>query len=116
MRNENPVPGLARINPTTRIFRSPSQYAFPIRDKGTHVVFEKSLLCTFSTLDEYLELFLTRVDGSRRRMASTGEEGLLEFQTIRQTFQVCYFARSLFDIFSIQTHNSHNAHELAVIL
>ncbi|KAK4280361.1 hypothetical protein QN277_011993 [Acacia crassicarpa] len=87
MRNENPVPGLARINPTTRIFRSPSQYAFPIRDKGTHVVFEKSLLCTFSTLDEYLELFLTRVDGSRRRMASTGEEGLLEFQTIRQTFQ-----------------------------
>ncbi|KAI9107339.1 hypothetical protein K1719_021727 [Acacia pycnantha] len=56
-------------------------------EKEIAEVFEKSLLCTFSTLDEYLELFLTRVDGLRRRMASTGEEGLLEFQTIRQTFQ-----------------------------
>lgn len=67
--------------------------------------------CTF--FFQYLELFLTRVDGLRRRMASTGEEGLLEFQNIRQTFQVCYFACSLFDIFSIQTHH---AHDVAVFL
>ncbi|KAI9109817.1 hypothetical protein K1719_018858 [Acacia pycnantha] len=38
MRNENPVPGLDPIYHTARIFRSPSKYAFPIRDKGTHMV------------------------------------------------------------------------------
>ncbi|GAU13976.1 hypothetical protein TSUD_263030 [Trifolium subterraneum] len=52
-------------------------------------IFEKSLQCTFSTLDEYLELFLTRVDGLRRRMAFTkGENPLeLEYKIIRETFQ-----------------------------
>ncbi|XP_028769261.1 probable receptor-like protein kinase At5g24010 [Neltuma alba] len=38
IRNENPVPGLAPVYRTVRIFRSPSKYAFPIRDKGTHMV------------------------------------------------------------------------------
>ncbi|XP_028762841.1 squamous cell carcinoma antigen recognized by T-cells 3 [Neltuma alba] len=56
-------------------------------EKEIAAVFEESLQCTFSTLDEYLDLFLTRVDGLRRRMASAGEEGLLEYQIIRQTFQ-----------------------------
>lgn len=38
LRNENLAPGLAPIYHTARIFRSPSKYAFPIRDKGTHMV------------------------------------------------------------------------------
>ncbi|KAL2575137.1 hypothetical protein AAZV13_16G000300 [Glycine max] len=46
----------------------------------------ESLQCTFSTLDEYLDLFLTRVDGLRRRMASSNEEDL-EYKIIRETFQ-----------------------------
>ncbi|KAF7842834.1 squamous cell carcinoma antigen recognized by T-cells 3 [Senna tora] len=56
-------------------------------EKDIAAVFEKSLQCTFSTLDEYLDLFLTRVDGLRRRMAYTGEEDKLEFKIIRETFQ-----------------------------
>ncbi|KRH06029.2 hypothetical protein GLYMA_16G000500v4 [Glycine max] len=53
---------------------------------NTLKIFEKSLQCTFSTLDEYLDLFLTRVDGLRRRMASSNEEDL-EYKIIRETFQ-----------------------------
>ncbi|KAE9595134.1 putative RNA recognition motif domain, LSM-interacting domain, tetratricopeptide-like helical [Lupinus albus] len=56
-------------------------------EKDLVEVFEKSLLCTFSTYDEYLDLFLTRVDGLRRRMTSTYEEDLLDYKIIRQTFQ-----------------------------
>ncbi|XP_019418878.1 PREDICTED: squamous cell carcinoma antigen recognized by T-cells 3 isoform X2 [Lupinus angustifolius] len=56
-------------------------------EKDLAKVFEKSLLCTFSTYDEYLDLFLTRVDGLRRRMTSTYEEDLLDYKIIRQTFQ-----------------------------
>ncbi|KAL2342286.1 hypothetical protein Fmac_010226 [Flemingia macrophylla] len=55
-------------------------------EKELSDVFEKSLQCTFSTLDEYLDLFLTRVDGLRRRMTSTGEEDL-EYKIVRETFQ-----------------------------
>ncbi|KAL2344652.1 hypothetical protein Fmac_005937 [Flemingia macrophylla] len=55
-------------------------------EKELFDVFEKSLQCTFSTLDEYLDLFLTRVDGLRRRMTSTGEEDL-EYKIVRETFQ-----------------------------
>ncbi|KAK7302396.1 hypothetical protein RJT34_13284 [Clitoria ternatea] len=55
-------------------------------EKDLADVFEKSLQCTFSTLDEYLDLFLTRVDGLRRRMTSTCEEDL-KYKTIRETFQ-----------------------------
>ncbi|XP_057742435.1 uncharacterized protein LOC130960918 [Arachis stenosperma] len=56
-------------------------------EKELAEVFEKSLRCTFSTLDEYLDLFLTRIDGLRRRMASTGEEDQLEYTKIREVFQ-----------------------------
>ncbi|KAL2964325.1 hypothetical protein AAZX31_16G000600 [Glycine max] len=55
-------------------------------EKDLSEIFEKSLQCTFSTLDEYLDLFLTRVDGLRRRMASSNEEDL-EYKIIRETFQ-----------------------------
>ncbi|KAK7328362.1 hypothetical protein VNO77_22467 [Canavalia gladiata] len=55
-------------------------------EKDLAEVFEKSLQCTFSTLDEYLDLFLTRVDGLRRRITSTSEEDL-DYKVIRETFQ-----------------------------
>ncbi|KAF3439308.1 hypothetical protein FNV43_RR17584 [Rhamnella rubrinervis] len=51
-------------------------------------VFEKSLQCTFSTIDEYLDLFLTRIDGLRRRISFTSEkEDVLDYSLIRETFQ-----------------------------
>ncbi|KAK4402037.1 Squamous cell carcinoma antigen recognized by T-cells 3 [Sesamum angolense] len=51
-------------------------------------VFEKSLLCTFSSFDEYLNIFLTRVDGLRRRIsASTQVEDGLSYAAIRDIFQ-----------------------------
>ncbi|KAK7258271.1 hypothetical protein RIF29_23842 [Crotalaria pallida] len=58
-------------------------------EKDLEEVFEKSLQCTFSTYDEYLDLFLTRVDGLRRRMAlaSTGEMDISDYKIIRETFQ-----------------------------
>ncbi|XP_078433792.1 EMBRYO DEFECTIVE 140 [Wolffia australiana] len=34
-------------------------------------VFERSLQCSFSSFNEYLDLFLTRVDGLRRRLSSS---------------------------------------------
>uniref|UniRef100_A0A166I0D0 RRM domain-containing protein n=1 Tax=Daucus carota subsp. sativus TaxID=79200 RepID=A0A166I0D0_DAUCS len=48
-------------------------------------VFEKSLNCTFSTLDEYLDVFLTRIDGLRRRISIGGPN--VEYALIRDTFQ-----------------------------
>ncbi|CAN6685423.1 unnamed protein product [Malus baccata var. baccata] len=52
------------------------------------LVFEKSLLCTL-TLDEYLDLYLTRVDGLRRRISCAVErEHGLEYSLIRETFQM----------------------------
>ncbi|KAL4337537.1 hypothetical protein AHAS_Ahas12G0120100 [Arachis hypogaea] len=56
-------------------------------EKELAEAFEKSLRCTFSTLDEYLDLVLTRIVGLRRRMASIGEENQLEFTKIREVFQ-----------------------------
>ncbi|KAI3445538.1 hypothetical protein Pfo_002203 [Paulownia fortunei] len=51
-------------------------------------VFEKSLLCTFSSFDEYLNIFLTRVDGLRRRIsASTEVEDGIDYAVIRDIFQ-----------------------------
>ncbi|KAF2320311.1 hypothetical protein GH714_027082 [Hevea brasiliensis] len=51
-------------------------------------VFEKSLQCTFSTLEEYLDLFLTRVDSLRRRILFVNEaEDVLDYSKIRETFQ-----------------------------
>ncbi|KAL5789204.1 hypothetical protein ACOSQ2_004092 [Xanthoceras sorbifolium] len=57
-------------------------------EKEISDVFEKSLLCTFSSLEEYLDLFLTRVDGLRRRILSTdSKDGVLDISLIRETFQ-----------------------------
>ncbi|XP_012568351.1 uncharacterized protein [Cicer arietinum] len=58
-------------------------------EKDLAEIFEKSLQRTFSTSDEfqYLDLFLTRVDGLRRRMTSTTGEDPLEYRIIRETFQ-----------------------------
>uniref|UniRef100_A0A2P2M5T0 Suppressor of forked domain-containing protein n=1 Tax=Rhizophora mucronata TaxID=61149 RepID=A0A2P2M5T0_RHIMU len=51
-------------------------------------VFEKSLTCSFTTFEEYLELFLTRIDGLRRRILSSGEvEGVLDYSLVRETFK-----------------------------
>ncbi|KAL8109467.1 hypothetical protein AgCh_025527 [Apium graveolens] len=49
-------------------------------------VFEKSLNCTFSSLDEYLDIFLTRVDGLRRRISIDGGPNI-QYALIRDTFQ-----------------------------
>ncbi|THG04523.1 hypothetical protein TEA_010714 [Camellia sinensis var. sinensis] len=57
-------------------------------EKEIAAAFEKSLLCTFSSFDEYLDIFLTRVDGLRRRIARAGEVGdALDYTLIRETFQ-----------------------------
>jgi len=51
-------------------------------------VFEKSIVCTFSCFDEYLDIFLTRVDGLRRKISQAGEvEDSLDYAIIRDTFQ-----------------------------
>ncbi|XP_026454194.1 squamous cell carcinoma antigen recognized by T-cells 3-like [Papaver somniferum] len=51
-------------------------------------VYEQSLLCSFSSFEEYLELFLTRIDGLRRRFSLSGSaEDSLGFSVIRDTFQ-----------------------------
>ncbi|KAM1531250.1 hypothetical protein ACFX1T_020271 [Malus domestica] len=58
-----------------------------VSEKEIASVFEKSLLCTL-TLDEYLDLYLTRVDGLRRRISCAVErEHGLEYSLIRETFQ-----------------------------
>ncbi|XP_060167535.1 uncharacterized protein LOC132598590 isoform X1 [Lycium barbarum] len=51
-------------------------------------VFEKSLQCTFSSFEEYLDVFLTRVDGLRRRLSSlaSGADSR-DYIIIRETFQ-----------------------------
>uniref|UniRef100_A0A1J3I6W5 Squamous cell carcinoma antigen recognized by T-cells 3 n=1 Tax=Noccaea caerulescens TaxID=107243 RepID=A0A1J3I6W5_NOCCA len=56
-------------------------------EEEIYAVFEKSLQCTFSSFEEYLELYLTRVDGLRRRMLSTKMVETLDFSMIRETFQ-----------------------------
>ncbi|KAI9397072.1 hypothetical protein POPTR_004G229732v4 [Populus trichocarpa] len=57
-------------------------------EKEISSVFEKSLQCTFSTIEEYLDLFLTRVHGLRRRIECGGEvNGVLDYSLIRETFQ-----------------------------
>ncbi|TVU43694.1 hypothetical protein EJB05_10182 [Eragrostis curvula] len=44
-------------------------------------VFERAVQCSFATVKEYLDIYLTRVDSLRRRMSDG-----LDFQLIRQTF------------------------------
>ncbi|KAG2248728.1 hypothetical protein Bca4012_087950 [Brassica carinata] len=56
-------------------------------ENDIYAVFEKSLQCTFSSFEEYLELYLTRVDGLRRRMISTSMVETLDYSLIRETFQ-----------------------------
>ncbi|KAH6825918.1 EMBRYO DEFECTIVE 140 [Perilla frutescens var. hirtella] len=51
-------------------------------------VFERSLQCTFSSIDEYLNIFLTRADGLRRRMsASTAVKDGMNYEVLRDIFQ-----------------------------
>ncbi|KAL0357247.1 UNVERIFIED_CONTAM: Squamous cell carcinoma antigen recognized by T-cells 3 [Sesamum calycinum] len=70
-------------------------------------VFEKSLLCTFSSFDEYLNIFLTRVDGLRRRIsASTQVEDGLSYAAIRDIFQWVY-AGSLARLYSMEIEMDH---------
>ncbi|XP_078158298.1 uncharacterized protein LOC144553999 [Carex rostrata] len=47
-------------------------------------VFEQSLQCAFQTEKEYLDLYLTRIDGLRRRCSLDQRD--FDFQLIRQTF------------------------------
>lgn len=57
-------------------------------EKELSDVFERSLLCTFSTIDEYVDIFLTRVDGLRRRILFANElDDGLDYALIRNTFQ-----------------------------
>lgn len=56
-------------------------------DKEISTVFEKSLLCVSSSVDEYINLFLCRVDGLRRKISSTKNVEGLEFNLIRDVFQ-----------------------------
>ncbi|XP_024170815.1 squamous cell carcinoma antigen recognized by T-cells 3 isoform X3 [Rosa chinensis] len=57
-------------------------------EKEIAAVFYKSQQCTFSTLDEYVELFLTRIDGLRRRLSCPVEgEHALDYSLFRDTFQ-----------------------------
>ncbi|CAO2829854.1 unnamed protein product [Amaranthus hypochondriacus] len=51
------------------------------------MVFEKALQCSFSSYEEYLDLFLTRIDGLRRRISVAGEMQVLDYAVIRDTFQ-----------------------------
>lgn len=51
------------------------------------LVFEKALQCSFSSYEEYLDLFLTRIDGLRRRISVAGELQVLDYAVIRDTFQ-----------------------------
>ncbi|GAV63314.1 RRM_1 domain-containing protein/Lsm_interact domain-containing protein, partial [Cephalotus follicularis] len=57
-------------------------------EKEIAAVFEKSLQCTFPTMGEYLDLFVLRVDGLRRRLSLASEaEDVLNYSLIRETFQ-----------------------------
>lgn len=56
-------------------------------EEDASLVFEKALQCTFSSYEEYLDLFLTRIDGLRRRISVAGEMQVLDYAVIRDTFQ-----------------------------
>ncbi|GJX82284.1 squamous cell carcinoma antigen recognized by T-cells 3 [Tanacetum coccineum] len=57
-------------------------------EKELSDVFERSLQCTFSTIDEYVDIYLTRVDGLRRRFMFAKElDDGLDVSLIRDTFQ-----------------------------
>ncbi|CAM8941471.1 unnamed protein product [Rhodiola kirilowii] len=51
-------------------------------------VFERSLTCTLSSFQEYLDVFLTRIDGLRRRLLTAPEgDNIQELALIRETCQ-----------------------------
>ncbi|CAL9775909.1 unnamed protein product [Musa acuminata subsp. burmannicoides] len=57
-------------------------------EKELSNVFEQAIQCAFPNFKEYLDLFLTRVDGLRRRMPLVGsKEDGLDYVLIRETFQ-----------------------------
>ncbi|KAH9627145.1 hypothetical protein KSS87_018385 [Heliosperma pusillum] len=56
-------------------------------EEEVSVVFEKALQCTFSSYEEYLDIFLTRIDGLRRRMSVADQMHVLDYASIRDTFQ-----------------------------
>ncbi|XP_077224013.1 EMBRYO DEFECTIVE 140 isoform X3 [Tasmannia lanceolata] len=61
-------------------------------EKELSAVFEKSLQCAFSSIEEYMNLFLIRIDSLRRRIsvAIVVEDGL-DYALIRDTFQdICH--------------------------
>ncbi|CAL1385168.1 unnamed protein product [Linum trigynum] len=69
-------------------------------EEDISAVLGRALQYTFSTLEEYLDLFLTRVDGLRRRILSgRDKEGVLDFSLVRETFQAsiswAYYRRLL---------------------
>ncbi|CAN6475359.1 unnamed protein product [Victoria cruziana] len=52
------------------------------------LVFEQALQCNFPSVGEYLDLFLTRIDGLRRKLSTTSTASDdKKFNTIRKTFQ-----------------------------
>ncbi|XP_020589092.1 squamous cell carcinoma antigen recognized by T-cells 3 isoform X2 [Phalaenopsis equestris] len=64
-------------------------------EKELSTVFERAIQYSFPSVKEYLELFLTRIDGLRRRISSTvAKEDGLDYSLIRETFQraVDYFS------------------------
>ncbi|PKA56637.1 Heterogeneous nuclear ribonucleoprotein 1 [Apostasia shenzhenica] len=56
-------------------------------EKNLKTVFEQAIQCSFPSFKEYLDLFLTRVDGLRRRISSEVKEDTLDYSLIRETFQ-----------------------------
>ncbi|KAK1274923.1 Heterogeneous nuclear ribonucleoprotein 1 [Acorus gramineus] len=57
-------------------------------EKELSSVFEQSLQFAFSTFEEYLDLFLTRIDGLRRRISFAGvADDTPDYAKIRDTFQ-----------------------------
>ncbi|KAL0927795.1 hypothetical protein M5K25_002005 [Dendrobium thyrsiflorum] len=57
-------------------------------EKELSTVFERAIQCSFPGFQEYLDLFLTRIDGLRRRISSTvAKEDGLDYSLIRETFQ-----------------------------
>ncbi|KAI0529387.1 hypothetical protein KFK09_001936 [Dendrobium nobile] len=70
-------------------------------EKELSTVFERAIQCSFPGVQEYLELFLTRIDGLRRRISSTvAKEDGLDYSLIRETFQraVDYFSLQVVSI------------------
>ncbi|XP_058089960.1 uncharacterized protein LOC131236659 isoform X2 [Magnolia sinica] len=57
-------------------------------EKELSAVFEQSLRSTFLSLEEYMDVFLTRIDGLRRRISlASAMEDDLDYRVIRETFQ-----------------------------